>query len=253
MTKSGSNEALKQVVALEPESPRSRVHEATQLLTAVSLFFVVMTPVAYFAGRAYHDGWYDALHLDQGMFPLDTAGMMTEGFVAAGDAAAKLAKAAVAAILAHWFLLIVIILAGGLIGACFRWINHRVSESIAKQTKKASDDHDGKKRGLAFLTITPTIVLLLIGLVLYELVFGFILGYTILTQPFYQLGKYEAKQASANDFKQSPIVTVKSDKGDVARREIGCGPQFCALWGEGHASFAPVSDITWGDAPPPGP
>jgi hypothetical protein len=45
MTKSGSHEALKQVVTPEPEKPQSLVQAATQLFTAISFFFVVMTPV----------------------------------------------------------------------------------------------------------------------------------------------------------------------------------------------------------------
>lgn len=52
-----------------------RRHESSKrvtTLTVLSLILVVLTPAIYFCGRAFHDGWYEALRLDSGMFPSDT-------------------------------------------------------------------------------------------------------------------------------------------------------------------------------------
>ena len=62
MSKSeGLHDAVKQAITPEPGKRPSRLQGAIQVFTALLLFFVVMTPITYFVGRAYHDGWYDAL------------------------------------------------------------------------------------------------------------------------------------------------------------------------------------------------
>lgn len=248
----GPHEAVKQAVMPEPGKPSSRLQIATQWVTFLSFFFVVMTPITYFIGRAYHDGWYDALNLDGGLFPLDTAAMLTQGFVVAGDGLAKLAVAIVHALGMHFILLLSVVLTAALTWATCKWLGHRADERSASKPKKPTQDQSVRQRSLRYLTVN-SILVVLIGLFgIYELVFVLTLGYLVVTQPFYQLGKYEAQEKAATDFEKSSMVTVKTSAGDVKFRELGCGPQFCALWGNKHASFAPVSAITWGDTQAPG-
>lgn len=247
----GPHDAVKHAVTPEPGKPPSRLQSAIQLFTAVSLFFVVMTPITYFVGRAYHDGWYDALGLDGSLFPLDTATMLTQGFMVAENGFGKLATASLQAVGTHFFLLLSVLLTAALTWAAFKWLGHRLDERSADKPKKPAQDQHVRQKSLRFLIINAILTALLVVFGFYEVVFGVWLLGALFTEPFYQLGKYDAKQVAAKGFNLSPMVTVKSPTGDVPRREIGCGPAYCALWGDGHASQAPIASVGWADAPPP--
>lgn len=56
MSKPESRPSVAPITAPEASKPLSRVPTVVQLFTVVSLFFVVMTPIAYLNGRAFHDG-----------------------------------------------------------------------------------------------------------------------------------------------------------------------------------------------------
>jgi ABC-type Fe3+ transport system permease subunit len=252
MSKSeGPHDAVKQAATPEPGKPPSRLQSAIQLFTALSLFFVVMTPITYFIGRAYHDGWYDELGLDGSLFPLDTASMLTQGFEVAGDGFGKLAVASFQAVASHSLVLLSFVLIAGLTIGALKWMQQRSDERRASKPKKPTQDQQAKQRSFRFHTTNAILTVLLVFFAFYEVVFGFSLGVAILTQPFYLLGKDEAKQFADKGFNLSPMVTAKSPTGDVPRREIGCGPAYCALWGDGHASQAPIASVGWADAPPP--
>ena len=246
----GPHEAVKQAVLPESGKPPSRLQVVILWLTAISLFWVVMTPITYFVGRAYHDGWYDELGLDGSLFPLDTASMLTQGFEVAGDGMAKFSAASLQALAHHWIFLSLFLLAmGSTWGAC-KWLEHRVDERRASKPKKPAQDQRVRQRSLRFHTTNAILTMLIALFVFYEVVFGFPLTAALLTQPFYQLGRDEAKAFADKGFDRSPMVTIKSSSGDVQRREIGCGPAYCALWGDGHASQAPIASVGWADAPP---
>jgi ABC-type Fe3+ transport system permease subunit len=247
----GPHDAVKQAITPKPGKPPSRLQTAIQVFTALSLFFVVMTPITYFVGRAYHDGWYDALGLDGSLFPLDTATMLTQGFMVAENGFGKLATASLQAVGAHFVLLVSVLLTAALTWAVFKWLEHRLDERSASKAKKPAQDQHVRQKSLRFLIINAILTALLVVFSFYEVVFGVWLLGALITEPFYQLGKYDAKQIAAKGFTLSPMVTVKSPTGDVKRREIGCGPAYCALWGDGHASQAPIASVGWADAQPP--
>ena len=250
MSMSGPHEAVKNAANPELGKPLSRSQTAIQWLTAVSLFFVVMTPVIYIMGRAYHDGWYDYLHLDQSMFPLDTAGMLTEGGIALTQGFGVLSHWHGGG-LVQWLVLLLIIIVGGVIWAIFALVVKDLTNGGTKK-KKDPDKHTNSFFRWLLTSALPRIALLaLFGFTIYEFIAAVALVFITLTQPFVSLGKYEAEKSAAVDFNHSPIVTVKSPQGDLTFREIGCGPQFCALWKDKHASYASVSMITWGDSPSP--
>lgn len=250
MATSGPHEAVKNAVTPEPVKALSHSQTAIQWLTAASLFFVVMTPVIYIMGRAYHDGWYDYLKLDQSMFPLDTAGMLTEGGVALTQGFGELSHWFGGG-LRQWLISLLIIIVGGVIWAIFAMLIKDLRSDGAK-TKKNPDKHKNSFFRWLVTSALPRIALLaLFGFTIYEFIAATALVFLTLTQPFVALGKYEAEKSAAVEFNRSPIVTVKLPQGDVKFREIGCGPQFCALWKDKHASYAPVSMITWGDSPTP--
>ena len=246
----GTHEAVKPSVTPDPGKPIARIQTATQWLTAASFFFVVMTPVIYIMGRAYHDGWYAYLNLDQGMFPLDTPGMLAEGFVALADGLGRLLKGD-GELLHHWFLLLLVVVAGGFVWALFAHLNQLLDEDRPGRKKDQAKQKVTFTRWLMWSAFPRVALLAIFGFAIYELIAATALVFLSLTQPLVALGKYEASQAAANDFKTAPVVTLKSPQGDVKLREIGCGPQFCALWGDKHASYAPVSAVSWGDAPAP--
>lgn len=250
MSMSGSHEAVKHAANTEPSKPPSRSQTAIQWLTAASLFFVVMTPVIYIMGRAYHDGWYAYLNLDQSMFPLDTAGMLTEGGMALTQGVGVLSHGHGGG-LGQWLVLLLIIIVGGVIWAIFALIVKDLTNDGTKK-KKDPDKHTNSFFQWLLTSALPRIALLaLFGFTIYEFIAAVALVFITLTQPFVFLGKYEAGKSAAVDFNHSPVVTVKSPQGDAKFREIGCGPQFCALWKDKHASYAPISAITWGDSPAP--
>jgi hypothetical protein len=253
MSKSeGPHEAAKQAVLAEPPGkPPSRLQVAILWLTAISLFWVVMTPITYFVGRAYHDGWYDELGLDGSLFPLDTASMLTQGFVVAEDGFTRLEVASLHALVAHFFLLLSVAVTAALTWAICKWMQHRLEAQGVNKPKKPAQDQHVRQRSLRYLMTNALLTALLVVLFFYQVVSILSLAGALIIQPFYQLGKYEAKQIATRDFNLSPMVTVKSPTGDVKRREIGCGPAYCALWGDGHASQAPIASVGWADALPP--
>jgi len=251
MTKLGPQSAIEPLASLATDKLSSRLQTGTQILTLVSLLFVAMTPVTYFNGRAFHDGWYAYLHLDQQMFPLDTAGMLTQGAVAWGDALAELITATLETIATHWLALLLMIFSGALIWAVFAWLNRKMDEG-GKKKKQRPVKIRSRFAKLSSPILSRAIFLILALLLGFEVISLMTLGFAALSLPFYQLGRYEAKKAAAINFEKDPLVVVKSAKGDVLElRELGCGPQFCALWGNGHASTAPLSAIVWSDSPPP--
>lgn len=252
MSKSGGpHEAVTKAIAAESGKPPSRLQVVILWLTAMSLFWVVMTPVTYFIGRAFHDGWYEALHLDPGMFPLDTASMLIQGFVAEGEALAKLAGGISQVLVTHGVLLLALLAIGALTWGAIMWLGHWADDRRARQPKKSAKPDGTQRRSLGSLIFTAVLMLLLFAFSFYELVFGLTLGYALVTLPFYKLGQYEANQLASTDFVKKPTVTVKTQTGDMQLRELGCGPIFCALWANKHASFAPSSTITWGDGSVP--
>lgn len=249
MSTHGPHQAAKEAVAPDPGKPPSTLQTTIQLFTAISLFFVIMTPVMYLAGRAYHDGYYNALQLDQSMFPLDNAGTLTEGAIALGMGFGKLATALIEVIGHHWLVMLSIVVSGGLVWAGFASLFRRMDEERAGRKKKTVE---GKKSAWSWFlksALPRVAVIALAGFALYEFIIGLTLVYVLLTQPFIVLGKMEAQSEMDNDFARFATVKVKTPAGDESLREISCGPQFCALWKDKHASYAPVSTITWADAP----
>jgi hypothetical protein len=251
MTKLELQGVVEPVATQTPYRSSSRLQTGTQILTLLSLLFVVITPVTYFNGRAFHDGWYAYLHLDQQMFPLDTAGMLTQGAVAWGDALAELIGATLKSIGSHWFVLLLMIFSGALVWSVFAWFNRKMCEG-GKRRKRRLAKPKGRLSALASPVFSRAVILALVLFLSIEVISLMTLGFAALSLPFYQLGGYEAKKAVAVNFEKEPLVLVKSPKGDIMElRELGCGPQFCAFWGNGHASTAPLSAIMWSDSPPP--
>lgn len=250
MSKSqGQHDMAKRALAPDPDKRSSIPQVAVQALTALSLFFVIMTPVIYIMGRAYHEGMYNYLHLDQSMFPLDTAGMLTEGGVALTDGAASVSKGPAG--WWQWLALVLLIVVGGLIWALFALLAKDLKRDPAPRKEEPTA---AKKNGNHWLmtSVLPRMALLAIfGIGIYEVIASAALVFIGLTQPFSKLGYEKARTLADDDFKSVPVVSVQSPRGVGMFREIGCGPQFCALWKDKHASFVPVSQVMWGDAPTP--
>lgn len=241
-----------------PDTPRTsdatppRVLKAATTLTVLSLILVVLTPVIYFCGRAFHDGWYEALRLDPSMFPLDTAGMLMEGAIAWGDVLSASAKALTEAIKRYpWQLPLLILglsISWVLITKAGRWLDRIGAKGKAKRARPFLS----KMAQVFGSLIKPMFVLTLGFLVLFEFVFGMTSMFGLIVMPFYRMGQHEAKAAIAKGFIQSPKAIMKNPTGSsVELREIGCGPQFCGLWDKDHAVTVPVSALTWSESPKP--
>jgi hypothetical protein len=250
MSKPEPPHALRQSADLDASKPLSRVPTAVQIFTAVSLFLVVMTPIAYLNGRAFHDGWYGALNLDQAMFPMDTQGTLVQAAVAWADGLAVLFMAIGKAFKEHWLQLVMMIVVNSLVIAGFVWILNVWDRRRSKRSGKPLQ-RTFIRRAVARI-LSPMLVLGISVAAIYVAIFCLALVIAALILPFTQVGRFEAKKEIASNFSDMPMVTIKSAKGEVQRREISVGPQFFAFWSDGHASFAPTSAIEWGDAPPPG-
>lgn len=237
----------------ETVKPLSRIPSAVQIFTAVSLFLVVMTPIAYLNGRAFHDGWYGALKLDQAMFPLDTQSMLIEATLAWEDGLSVLFVAIGKAIMTHWWQLILMIVVDSLLIAGFIFALNWWDSRRAKRSGKPTQPKKPLIRRAVARILSPLIVLGISVSAIYVAIFCLTLVIAALILPFAQVGHYEAKKEVASNFADMPMVTIKTAKGDVQRREIATGPQFFAVWGDGHASFFPVSQVAWGDADAPAP
>jgi hypothetical protein len=74
----------------------------------------------------------------------------------------------------------------------------------------------------------------------------------LILAPFQVIGENRAKAAIKNHFAGSPAVMLTSPSGEkIAYHIIGCGPQFCGLYGADHAITVPVSKIDWSESAPP--
>ena len=185
------------------------------------------------------------------MFPLDVQGTLVQSAVAWIDGLLALLVGIGHALKENWkqfgvMILVYTALVAGFVGVLI-WLDHRRE----KRKDKPAQKEKSLFKCVVMVIAAPLIIFGASMATIYATIICLSLVIAGLILPFAQVGHSEARKEIKNDFKEMALVTVHSPKGDVTRREIGCGPQFCALWGEGHASFAPVSAITWGDAPPP--
>lgn len=71
-------------------------------------------------------------------------------------------------------------------------------------------------------------------------------------QPFFLVGAHQAKEQVEGGFKDVPVIALKATDGKVVNYHlIGCGPQFCGVWGADHATMVPLADIQRGESAPP--
>lgn len=264
MSKSrGPHEAVKPllpVLSSDPGKGSALLHTVVQILTALSLFFVVMAPIAYVNGRAYHDGWYDALHLDQAMFPLDAQGTTTQAMVAWEVAFSAMFSGTSKAFAAHWLPVFVGLAADFVLIVGFAWLIERWDDQRKKQMGVAAKKEKSPLRRALDRALQPILVLGLSVATIFMGIACLMVVIAGLILPFSKVGGDEARREIASNFAEAPLMNVKSPNGDLKVREIACGLQFCAFWETGdvakgdraHATLAPVSAVSWGEAPPPG-
>ena len=162
MSKSrGPHEAVKPLLPVLPSDPgkgSALLHTVVQILTALSLFFVVMAPIAYVNGRAYHDGWYDALHLDQAMFPLDAQGTTTQAMVAWEVAFSAMFSGTAKAFAAHWLPVFVGLAADFVMIVGFAWLIERWDDQRKKQMGVAAKKEKSPMRRALDRALQPILV-----------------------------------------------------------------------------------------------
>lgn len=227
---------------------------ATLYLTKIQIlvaFLVLITPIVYFNGRVFHDGWYSHFHLDPAMFPLDTAGTLTWGAIAWGNGLIAIVTTMKQVELGRWLLPMSLIGGGAVLGSLVAWGGDIWKRSRAERGKLPTSKFWQKVRLLASRIFLPILMMGISAAAIYVFIFVLMFVLAIMSAPFFALGETAAKKAALNDFSDMPMATVKTQTSSVQLREMGCGPQFCALWGNKHASVAPVSAITWGEAPAP--
>jgi hypothetical protein len=224
----------------------------TPWLTVITAGLVILTPVFYFNGRSFHDGWYLYFNLDASMFPLNPADMLSMGGRAWTDGLSEISLVILHHFPKLWHKLAWLILGDSLAVVAMRmfinYVERRNTKRDAKlgRQKKEGDPHWIKQFILTVVLIGFFFVFLFVGLILLTM------GFAGLSYPFRNLGSYEAQLEVQSDFKDVPLLSVKTATGDQFNLpEIGCGPQFCAVWDNGHALTVPVAAVTWGVSAPP--
>lgn len=227
---------------------------ATLYLTKVQILvglLMLITPVVYFNGYAFHDGWYEYFHLDPAMFPLDTAGTLTWGTVAWADLLIKIVTTLKQVELSRWLLPMSVIGAAAIAASLMIWGHDSWKASSAKRGNQPTSEFSKKIQLAAIRIFLPIVMMALFAVAIYALIFVVMLVLAIMSGPFYALGAEAAQKAALNGFLDRPVVTVTTQTRAVEQREIACGLQFCALWANKHADIVPVSAVTAGDAPAP--
>lgn len=231
----------------------SRLQTATQILTLISTLFVIATPLVYIDGRAYHDGWFQYLKLDDRMFPLDTAGTLTLGAQVIRDFFSLTRDTLVQAFAVHTLWSFVVFFAIGSAVHLLLQLTKVVLKMRAAQATETTRSDVGSRDRWFFL-VAPYVGIGASVSLIYLFVFAMTIFFGLVLTPFNALGRYEAKHFAVTQFKDFPSVTLKGPDGIVRPyRELACGPQFCALWANGHAAAVPLSAIVWLEASPPTP
>ena len=120
---------------------------------------------------------------------------------------------------------------------------------ISSWRRKSSKPHQHRFGRWVFIPI-----LRLCGSASVFSMFLFVLTFVLflLLAPFHELGKHQAKEEIKSHFADLPSMTLTSPSGvKMTYHEVGCGLQFCGLYGTDHAITVPVSKIEWGESAPP--
>jgi hypothetical protein len=213
-----------------------------------------MAPIAYVNGRAYHDGWYDALQLDQSMFPLDVQGTTSQALVAWAAAISTMFTGVAHGLASHWLVALFGFATDFLLIAAFIWLLERSDNRGRKQADVPVNQEKSLSRRVLDRASQPFLMLGLLAAVGFALTACLMIVISGLVLPFSKVGGDQAKHEVAINFADRPMMHVKFPDGERMMREIACGPQFCAFWDidkTDRAIVAPVSAVIWGEAPPP--
>lgn len=200
---------------------------ATLYLTKVQILvalLVLITPVVYFNGSAFHEGWYEYFRLDPAMFPLDTPGTLTWGTVAWADLLLKIVTTLKQVELSRWLLPMSLVGGGAVTGSLMAWGHDSWKLSRAKRGNQPTSESLKKFRLVAIRLVLPIVAMVLFAVAIYALIFAVMLVLAIMSGPFYALGVEAAQKAALNGFPDRPVVIVTTQTRAVEQREIACGP-----------------------------
>jgi len=223
-----------------------------QQLLASSLFLAALTAIVYLNGNAFRAGYYSYFRTDSAMFPLDSAGTVSMGFRAWGEGFAAVVLTLFRSGAAHRIGIAMFLI---LAGFCYATLDHLIA---LRQRQLERDDSAPPEPNRSSISrwlrkcFGWTALFSVSGAIVCAALLATTLSFGLLILPFEQLGRYEAKHDAADQFKYRAQVSVKSPSGvGGIYRIISCGPQFCTLWGNEHATTVPVSVIVWAESPPP--
>ncbi|WP_445147308.1 hypothetical protein [Dyella sp. Tek66A03] len=220
-------------------------------LLASSIFLAVLTGIGYLNGTAFREGYYSYFNLDPTMFPLDNAGTITMGFRAWGEGLSAVLMALFSSAGKHWS---GILLTLAFVGFSYGSLEYLIVWQRRRKGHAAAPPEDERPRLFKWMRkcFAWTALLGMFSATLLASLLAVTLSIGLLISPFEKLGRYEAKHEAGDQFKHHALVIIKSPGGVSGEyRKIACGPQFCALWGTGHATTVPVTAITWAESPPP--
>lgn len=114
-------------------SSRSNAMNLWKMRSALSILLVLLTPVAYLNGRAFHDGWDEYFKLVPYVFPLDTAGILNNAAMAWLNGFVAVVNVVFTMLIAHWEMVLFYILFAAFIWRSGSWILGRISRWSARR------------------------------------------------------------------------------------------------------------------------
>lgn len=235
--------------ALEKKADKPTV---TSYLAAWTLVVAIATPLGYLSGRGYHDGWYEYFNLDPEMFSVDTAGVLHLAAVAWINLMGVVLQGLWATIKEHWFVLVLY-----LVFCVLLWNTLNKGVDYLRARAKGRETKEPPKKKPAVEWVLRVVGEPVLGMSLSiggagMAVLLFVSLLALFMQPFVWVGAHHAKEQVEGGFKDVPVIALKAADGKMANYHlIGCGPQFCGVWGKDHATMVPLSDIQWGESAPP--
>lgn len=210
----------------------------------ISITALVLTPLFYMAGKAYHDGYLAFFKLETSMFPLDTYTTFSTATIALIYAIVEILTGTQAIFSAHYGVIISIyaLAVAGLF--MFRHLGRRASREHKTSPPSKSISYSTafiiKEIGECALWILMPGYMTYLTMVV---VAAFLL---LLIGPFNHIGKLQAQKNLFSEFKNSPVVNITSRNGIRENyRVIECSTLFCALYARDVVITVPVSEMKW--------
>lgn len=215
------------------------------LIKIISVFFAVLAPLFYMAGKVYYEGYLFYFHLKPSMFPMDVYETFSTAAMALIYASLEGLNGAQRIFEKHCQALVVLFLLLVFSLLLYRFFVRRMMSRLNawrpayRWSPRVLFCIEEFFKCFAWVFM-PFYILFFCMFAVAFLLF-------LILAPFDSVGKQQAERDLRGEFKNSPLVGVLGPEGDFARyRLMECSSSFCALYAKGLVVTVPVSDVKWG-------